>query len=94
MAYTNEEVNNMMHSVRALQNTAFKSMTRSSRSLPEDLLDNMGASTLNGDSLRPVTTDIKMVSSDHDFVSTFGIPMVTGRYFPGIWNRYCKLRDQ
>ena len=41
----------------------------------------MGASTLDGDSLQPVTTDIKFVSSDYDFVSTFGIPMMAGRYF-------------
>jgi putative ABC transport system permease protein len=41
----------------------------------------MGASTFSGDSSRPVDTDIKFVSSDPDFTSTFGIPMVAGRYF-------------
>ncbi|MEP7373246.1 MAG: ABC transporter permease [Chitinophagaceae bacterium] len=64
-----------------LQNSAFKSMTRSSRIPTGRLLDNIGANTFNGDSLQPVTTDIKFVSSDHDFVSTFGIPMLSGRYF-------------
>jgi putative ABC transport system permease protein len=64
-----------------LQNSAFKSMTRSSRIPTGRLLDNSGANTFNGDSLQPVTTDIKFVSSDHDFVSTFGIPMISGRYF-------------
>jgi putative ABC transport system permease protein len=64
-----------------LQNSSFKNMTRSSRIPTGRLLDNMGASTYSGDSLRPVDTDIKFVSSDHDFTSTFGIQMVAGRYF-------------
>jgi len=64
-----------------LKNTAFKDLTRSSRIPTGRLLDNMGAFTLSGDSLKPVTTDIKFVSSDYDFVSTFGIPMIAGRYF-------------
>jgi putative ABC transport system permease protein len=64
-----------------LQNSAFKSMTRSSRIPTGRLLDNMGASILSGDSLRPVVADIKFVSSDYDFISTFGIPMIAGRYF-------------
>lgn len=82
MAYTTE-VGRQYESFRneLLQNSAFKSMTRSSRIPTGRLLDNMGASTLSGDSLRPVVTDIKFVSSDHDFTSTFGIPMIAGRYF-------------
>jgi putative ABC transport system permease protein len=64
-----------------LQNTAFKNVTRSSRIPTGRLLDNMGASILSGDSLKPVATDIKMVNCDQDFVSTFGIPMVSGRFF-------------
>jgi putative ABC transport system permease protein len=82
MAYSNE-VAREYESFRneLLQNSAFKNMTRSSRIPTGRLLDNMGANTLNGDSLQPVTTDIKFVSSDHDFVSTFGIPMMSGRYF-------------
>ena len=82
MAYSNE-VARQYESFRneLLQNSAFKNMTRSSRIPTGRLLDNMGANTLNGDSLQPVTTDIKFVSSDHDFVSTFGIPMMAGRYF-------------
>ncbi len=82
MAYTNE-VGRQYESFRneLLQNSAFKSMTRSSRIPTGRLLDNMGASTISGDSLRPVVTDIKFVSSDHDFTSTFGIPMIAGRYF-------------
>lgn len=82
MAYTTE-VGRQYESFRneLLQNSAFKSMTRSSRIPTGRLLDNMGASTISGDSLRPVVTDIKFVSSDHDFTSTFGIPMIAGRYF-------------
>jgi len=82
MAYTTE-VGRQYESFRneILQNSAFKSMTRSSRIPTGRLLDNMGAYTLNGDSLQPVVTDIKFVSSDHDFTSTFGIPMISGRYF-------------
>lgn len=64
-----------------LQNTAFKNMTRSSRIPTGRLLDNMGASALSGDSLKPITTDIKFVSVDQDFVSTFGIPIIAGRFF-------------
>lgn len=82
MAYTNE-VSKQYEAFRTglLQNTAFKNMTRSSRIPTGRLLDNMGASILSGDSLKPVTTDIKFVSSDYDFVSTFGIPVTAGRFF-------------
>jgi hypothetical protein len=34
----------------------------------------MGASTLVGNSLRPVTADIKFVVTDFDFIPTYGIP--------------------
>jgi putative ABC transport system permease protein len=82
MAYTSQ-VANQYESFRneLLQNSAFKSMTRSSRIPTGRLLDNTSAYTLAGDSLRPVTTDIKFVASDQDFTSTFGIKMVAGRYF-------------
>jgi putative ABC transport system permease protein len=82
MAYTTE-VANQYDAFRneLLQNSAFKSMTRSSRVPTGRLLDNMGAYTYVGDSSKPVTTDIKFVASDHDFTSTFGIKMVAGRYF-------------
>ncbi len=82
MGYT-DEVNKQYEAFRTdiLQNSAFKNMTRSSRIPTGRLLDNMGAYTLNGDSMMPVTTDIKFVSSDYDFVSTFGIPMTAGRFF-------------
>jgi putative ABC transport system permease protein len=40
-----------------------------------------GASTVTGDSLRPVSATIKCVAVDHDFLRTYGIPVVTGRDF-------------
>jgi putative ABC transport system permease protein len=82
MAYTNE-VNKQYDAFRTelLQNSSFKSVTRSSRIPTGRLLDNMGAYTLSGDSMRPVTTDIKYVTSDYDFISTFGIPLKSGRFF-------------
>jgi putative ABC transport system permease protein len=64
-----------------LQNTSFKDATRSSRIPTGRLLDNMGASVMNGDSLRPVVSDIKYVNADYDFVHTFSIPLAAGRFF-------------
>ena len=53
MSYTNE-VARQYESFRneLLQNSAFKNMTRSSRIPTGRLLDNMGASTLSGDSMQ------------------------------------------
>ena len=82
MSYNNEVARQYdAFRTELLKNTAFRDMTRSSRIPTGRLLDNMGASTLAGDSLRPVTTDIKFVSADYDFTSTFGIKMVAGRFF-------------
>ena len=82
MSYTNEVARQYdAFRTELLKNTSLKDMTRSSRIPTGRLLDNMGASTLAGDSLRPVTTDIKFVSADYDFTSTFGIKTVAGRFF-------------
>lgn len=77
------EVNRQYDAFRTelLQNAAFKNVSRSSRIPTGRLLDNMGASTFNGDSSQPVKTDIKYVAVDQDFTSTFGIAMKTGRFF-------------
>ncbi|MEP6712015.1 MAG: ABC transporter permease [Ferruginibacter sp.] len=64
-----------------LTNTNFKNTTRTSRIPTGRLLDNMGASTLSGDSMVPVTTDIKFVSVDYDFIPAYGITMAAGRNF-------------
>ncbi|MES1215877.1 MAG: FtsX-like permease family protein [Bacteroidota bacterium] len=82
MNYTNE-VSKQYESFRTelLQNSAFKDVSRSSRIPSGRLLDNMGASAMNGDSLQPVVTDIKYVNTDYDFASTFGMQLASGRYF-------------
>ena len=55
--------------------------TRSSRIPSGRLLDEQGAQTESGDSLRPVNADIKYVGVDHDFVKAYGIPIIAGRDF-------------
>ena len=82
MTYTNE-VSKQYDSFRTelLQNSSFKDVSRSSRIPSGRLLDNMGASAMNGDSLKPVITDIKYVNTDYDFASTFGMQLASGRYF-------------
>jgi putative ABC transport system permease protein len=62
-----------------LQDPQILDATRSSRIPSGRLLDEQGASAESGDSLRPVTADIKCVAVDHDFLKTYGIPIVAGR---------------
>ncbi|QEC65978.1 FtsX-like permease family protein [Panacibacter ginsenosidivorans] len=64
-----------------LQSNAVKNVTRSSRVPTGRLLDAMGASTFTGDSAMPVTSDIKFVVADYDFVSTYDIQIAAGRNF-------------
>ena len=64
-----------------LQDPRIRQTTRSSRIPSGRLLDEQGASTESGDSLRPVTADIKYLAVDHDFVAAYGIPVVAGRDF-------------
>jgi len=65
-----------------LRNSALiKDVSRSSRIPSGRLLDEQGASTESGDSLRPVSADIKYVTTDYDFVSTYGIHVLAGRNF-------------
>ncbi|HVT86285.1 MAG TPA: ABC transporter permease [Chitinophagaceae bacterium] len=82
LAYTNE-VSKKYDAFRTdlLQNAAFKNITRSSRIPTGRLLDDMNAYTINGDSLQQVSTDIKYVTVDPDFTSTFNIPMKAGRFY-------------
>ncbi|HEY4205779.1 MAG TPA: ABC transporter permease [Puia sp.] len=58
-----------------------KDVGRSSRIPSGRLLDEQGASTQSGDSLRPVSADIKYIASDYDFVPTYGIHLAAGRNF-------------
>ncbi|HVV05617.1 MAG TPA: ABC transporter permease [Puia sp.] len=54
---------------------------RSSRIPSGRLLDEQGASTESGDSLRPVSADIKYVAADFDFIPTYGMHVLAGRSF-------------
>lgn len=63
------------------RNPAVLSITRSSRIPTGRLLDNMGASTMVGDSMRPSNVDVKYVMADHDFLPTYNIKIVKGRNF-------------
>ncbi len=64
-----------------LSNPSVKALTRSSRLPGGRLLDNSGASSLSGDSLVPVKTDIKYLAVDRDFLPAYGIQLAAGRNF-------------
>jgi putative ABC transport system permease protein len=64
-----------------LQNRDVRDVARSSRIPTGRLLDAMGASANMGDSLRPVTADIKFLAADYDFIPTYGVPLAAGRNF-------------
>ena len=66
---------------RLLQDSRIIEASRSSRIPSGRLLDQSGASTESGDSLRPVNADIKFVAIDHEFIKTYNIPIVAGRNF-------------
>src|SRR5258708_9115668 len=63
------------------QYSDIKDATRSSRIPGGRLLDEQGASTESGDSLKPASSDIKYLTTDHDFVTNYAIPMAAGRHF-------------
>jgi putative ABC transport system permease protein len=64
-----------------LANSNFKNVSRTSRIPTGRLLDDMGAYTLSGDTMKATNTDIKFVSVDYDFIPTYGIQMAAGRNF-------------
>ena len=64
-----------------LANSYIKNVGRSSRIPTGRLLDAMGSRMLSGDSMVPVSVDIKFVSADQDFISTYGVKVVAGRGF-------------
>jgi putative ABC transport system permease protein len=64
-----------------LANSNIKDAGRSSRIPTGRLLDAMGSQIDRGDSLAPTNADIKYVSADHDFVTTYGVKIVAGRNF-------------
>lgn len=64
-----------------LQNAAIKDVGRSSRIPTGRLLDADNAQIPVGDSVQPVTAEIKMVSADYNFISTYSVNMKAGRNF-------------
>jgi len=64
-----------------LSNSAIKNAGRSSRIPTGRLLDAMGAQIKSGDTLAPINADIKFVSADQDFISTYGVKVLAGRGF-------------
>ncbi|MBA4166008.1 MAG: ABC transporter permease [Chitinophagaceae bacterium] len=60
---------------------AVKDVTRSSRIPSGRLLDAMGSEINRGDSLAPTNADIKDLTVDDRFISTYGIHVVAGRAF-------------
>ncbi|KAA9035471.1 FtsX-like permease family protein [Ginsengibacter hankyongi] len=76
-------INNQYETFRndLMQNPDIKDVTRSSRTPTGRLLDAMGASTMVGDSMTPVTANIKYVAADYDFIPTYRIHVIAGRNF-------------
>lgn len=64
-----------------LSNSNIKNAGRSSRIPTGRLLDSMGARVMKDDSLAPANADVKFVSADQDFTSTYGVKIVAGRSF-------------
>jgi len=64
-----------------LANASIRNMGRSSRIPTGRLLDSQGASAESGDSLRPVTVELKYLAADHDFIPSYDIQMAAGRNF-------------
>jgi len=64
-----------------LSNSTIKNAGRSSRIPTGRLLDAMGARMMRGDSMAPVSADIKFVTADQDFISTYGVKVIAGRGF-------------
>jgi putative ABC transport system permease protein len=64
-----------------LSNSYIKNVGRSSRIPTGRLLDAMGARMESADTLAPVNADIKFVSADQDFISTYGVKILAGRGF-------------
>ena len=58
-----------------------KNVTRSSRIPTGRLLDAMGASSMNGDSLQPINASLKFVAVDYDFADNYELSFAAGRNF-------------
>ncbi|AXE19610.1 ABC transporter permease [Runella rosea] len=63
------------------QHSGITNVTHSSRVPTIRLLDSMGASVAKGDTTTPVSTEIKGLSTDYDFINTYEIQLAAGRDF-------------
>ncbi len=64
-----------------LRNPDIENVGRSSRIPSGRLLDDQGASVLEGGSFQPLKVDLKQIAVDEGFIPTFGIKMAAGRDF-------------
>ncbi|MGZ3871763.1 MAG: ABC transporter permease [Mucilaginibacter sp.] len=63
------------------KNPGIKEVGRSSRIPSGRLLDEQGASILEGGAMQPVKIDLKYIHADYGFVPTFGMKLAAGRNF-------------
>ncbi|HTD39330.1 MAG TPA: FtsX-like permease family protein, partial [Mucilaginibacter sp.] len=64
-----------------LRNPAIRSVGRSSRIPSGRLLDDQGAQVIDGGKSVPTKIELKYITTDHDFIATYGIKFVAGRNF-------------
>jgi len=64
-----------------LKNSDVKELGRSSRIPSGRLLDDQGASILEGGSMQPLKVDLKYITTDYGFIPTYGMQMAAGRNF-------------
>jgi putative ABC transport system permease protein len=64
-----------------LKNPGIKEVGRSSRIPSGRLLDDQGASVIQGGTMQPIKIDLKQLAVDYDFIPTFGMQMAAGRNF-------------
>ncbi|HAS44539.1 MAG TPA: macrolide export ATP-binding/permease MacB [Microscillaceae bacterium] len=81
----NSEINDKFQTFRQelLKNPLIKNLGRSTIAPSQRLLNSSGSAEeveLN-DSIQKSNVELRMVRADHDFLETFSIPLVKGRYF-------------
>jgi putative ABC transport system permease protein len=64
-----------------LKNANVIDAARSSRIPSGRLLDESGASILEGNSMQPIKVDLKYITTDYGFIPTYGMQMAAGRNF-------------
>ncbi len=64
-----------------LKNPAIKAMGRSTYVPSERVLSASGASIMQGGSMQGIKTELKFITTDYGFISTYGMRMAAGRNF-------------